>query len=99
MYNQLCIAVTAHLHNSKLLLNELDKGQEVLPVQAILVQLRRRFVGGEQDEGAVLTQAREQLQHQPILGLTVTALCGSTKAAAEAHTQAYKPNSEPDAAD
>ena len=53
----------AHLYNSKLLLNELDKGQEVLPVQAILIQLCRRLVGGEQDEGAVLTQPREQLQN------------------------------------
>lgn len=52
----------AHLYYSKLLLNELDKGQEVLPVQAVLVQLCRRLVGGEEDEGAMPTQPREQLQ-------------------------------------
>lgn len=52
----------AHLYYSKLLLNELDKGQEVLPVQAVLVQLRRCLVGGKQDERAMLTQPREQLR-------------------------------------
>ena len=96
MYNRLCTTVTDHLHNSKLLLNELDKGQEVLPVQAILVQLRRRFVGGEQDEGAVLTQAREQLQHQSNLEPCCDRIVLFNRSRSRS-SQPYKPHSESDA--